>query len=419
MFVMRGDNAHDWLWGRWLLQAADKYPTISAFRAAECSQQGDQCTCNRQLVQQLVHDCSSESKRLPSRKQHLFSIYTHPSPSYAGFPKGSTFAGTIVDNRIQVIWGSHTMISATRLLLTAALAEPFNQRFVLLGDTAIPLYSPLVTYHQLMTEEKSRVDACGPHGGFHEVNDWRWHDSMAKGTGLQREHWRKSSQWFSLLRHHAEMAATDAEVNAAFETHCYFGSDHEDPSQVDRSCVSDEHYIPTLLAFKNESSQTDCHGELVKATWPGTVPHPVSWTPSDISADFIETQRMNVQECSSHRNTSRAVEMRFTSLADVCSMASQSTEYPPLDQRCPMFARKFPFPTAAKIQALYTNCSSKLSILFSPQEEDSSEGRCDLSSVGTLRRRQSRMQLRRLQSMRRVGRKISRSLFSLVRLRLT
>ena len=59
------------------------------------------------------------------------------------------------------------MISATRLLLTAALVEPFNQRFVLLGDTAIPLYSPLMTYHQLISEEKSRIDACGPEGGFH------------------------------------------------------------------------------------------------------------------------------------------------------------------------------------------------------------------------------------------------------------
>ncbi len=68
---------------------------------------------------------------------------------------------------MQVIWGSHSMISATRLLLTAALQEPFNQRFVLLGDTAIPLYSPLMIYHQLIAEDKSRIDACGPEGGFH------------------------------------------------------------------------------------------------------------------------------------------------------------------------------------------------------------------------------------------------------------
>ena len=61
-----------------------------------------------------------------------------------------------------------------------------------------------------------------------EVNDWRWHDSMANGTGLSKEHWRKSSQWFSLLRHHAEMAGTETEVNGAFATHCYFGTDHED-----------------------------------------------------------------------------------------------------------------------------------------------------------------------------------------------
>ena len=50
MFVMRGDNTHDWLWGQWLLQAADKYPTISAFRAAECSQQGMLCFASRTFL---------------------------------------------------------------------------------------------------------------------------------------------------------------------------------------------------------------------------------------------------------------------------------------------------------------------------------------------------------------------------------
>ena len=208
------------------------------------------------------------------------------------------------------------------------------------------------------------VDICK----LQELNDWRWHESMTNGTGLAKEHWRKSSQWFSLLRHHAEMAATDWAVNEAFATHCYFGPDHEDArsslllmfsslapfhghihvidtspvialtssmskeqpleslgliwsmavlccrfeivilcisalrskregpltlglpicSQTDRSCVSDEHYIPTLLAFKNESRNTDCRGEMMRVTWPGTVPHPVSWTPADISADLCD-----------------------------------------------------------------------------------------------------------------------------------
>ncbi len=73
-------------------------------------------------------------------------------------------------------------------------------------------------------------------GNLQDVNDWRWHNSMANGTGLQRAHWRKSSQWFSLLRHHAEMAATDWEVDEAFATHCYFGPDHEDARSATKNC---------------------------------------------------------------------------------------------------------------------------------------------------------------------------------------
>ena len=45
-------------------------------------------------------------------------------------------------------------------MLRAALAEASNQRFVMLGESAVPLYSAAAVYLQLMGETKSRIHSC-------------------------------------------------------------------------------------------------------------------------------------------------------------------------------------------------------------------------------------------------------------------
>lgn len=54
---------------------------------------------------------------------------------------------------------------AERRLLAAALADPRNQRFVLLSETCAPLYPPHVLHSQLLSEARSRVNACAPPEG--------------------------------------------------------------------------------------------------------------------------------------------------------------------------------------------------------------------------------------------------------------
>lgn len=61
----------------------------------------------------------------------------------------------------QARWGSFNLVEASRTLLAAALRDPLNQRFVLLSESCVPLYSPQVVYMQLLSEQGSRVDACG------------------------------------------------------------------------------------------------------------------------------------------------------------------------------------------------------------------------------------------------------------------
>ena len=52
------------------------------------------------------------------------------------------------------------MVEAMRLLLSAALKNPLNQRFAFMDETTVPLYPPTVVYQQMMKEGVSRVDAC-------------------------------------------------------------------------------------------------------------------------------------------------------------------------------------------------------------------------------------------------------------------
>lgn len=62
--------------------------------------------------------------------------------------------------RVKTEWGEHSLVTAARLLLQAALENPLNQKFVLLSESGIPLYPPTTIYQQLLTEPKSRINAC-------------------------------------------------------------------------------------------------------------------------------------------------------------------------------------------------------------------------------------------------------------------
>lgn len=49
-------------------------------------------------------------------------------------------------------------------LMEEALKQPFNERFVLLSETCIPLYPATFVWAQLLSEAKSRIHACAKLG---------------------------------------------------------------------------------------------------------------------------------------------------------------------------------------------------------------------------------------------------------------
>eukprot|EP00887_Chlorella_sp_A99_P001689 scaffold8.g1689.t1 len=63
---------------------------------------------------------------------------------------GSLFAGYQIPRRVEVAWGQWSVAEAERRLLAAALADPRNQRFVLLSETCAPLHPPQLLYMQLL-----------------------------------------------------------------------------------------------------------------------------------------------------------------------------------------------------------------------------------------------------------------------------
>lgn len=196
--------------------------------------------------------------------QALFSVYVHPSTNYT-YCEGDLFAAHALpaSRRVDVQWAQHTMVDAQRALLAEALMEPRNQRLVMLSDSCVPLYPPQVlvpsctvvccvccagavwwgawrtctngaqsprsaqhappvpkvVYLQTLWEQQSRINACKGVDDEGKRGLDRWHDSMAVGR-LEKRHWRKSSQWASFTRRHAEVVVQDNEVVHAFRWQC-------------------------------------------------------------------------------------------------------------------------------------------------------------------------------------------------------
>ncbi|PSC74716.1 Transcription initiation factor TFIID subunit 13 [Micractinium conductrix] len=228
-------------------------------------------------------------------QQDLFSVYVHTMPGFF-YRNTSIFSGYQIDGRVFVSWGQYTVAEAERRLIINALMEPRNQRFVLVSETCAPLYPPHVFYLQLLSDIKSRVNACGKPEGVE-----RWNSALYMPGLLTPHRWRKSAQWKMLMRAHAQLVATDRRLALRFERECYSYFPPimvrppyvvaQNRTWVHRSCISDEHYIPTLLAVHGKDEETTCADALTTADWvPGL------WSPKvhhggEVDVDLLHRLR--------------------------------------------------------------------------------------------------------------------------------
>ncbi|WIA35554.1 hypothetical protein OEZ86_003979 [Tetradesmus obliquus] len=216
--------------------------------------------------QQQQQGSSSDSRRGPLHpvlaQQQLFSVYVH-SPDGMLMPAGSIFSGSELRARLNTTQGyaQHVLAEAAVLLLRAALQDKSNVHFVMVSDTSIPLYPPQVVWAQMMSEQRSRLDACMYRRK--DIDIYRWSAALSSER-FGKQHWRKSSQWFTLTRPAALLVVADSHVRELFRRHCYTNF----TVLIGRSmCVSDEHYLPSLMASYGLDDATDCKGGVNYNDW--------------------------------------------------------------------------------------------------------------------------------------------------------
>lgn len=276
--------------------------------------------------------------------EDFFSIHVHPAPGFS-YPATSLFAGHAVADPVQAHWGNHSIVEAERVLLRAALKDPQNTHFVLLSEATVPIYPAPAVYAQLVTDNKSRINACMDPTDPKDAEKrmvYRLQGPMRK-VGINETTWRKSSQWFALQRRHAEIIAEEEIVNAVFEKECYAVANS-------RFCVSDEHYIPTVLALKGSDEECACDGEATHVKWPGNFFHPKTYEASDATEDILRTELRGEAACPEGIELAEQAMYALEAAAaeaeekpigpEDISEAMHGARVPRMKASCPLFARK-------------------------------------------------------------------------------
>lgn len=114
MFLTRGPMPHEELWNRWLASAAGLV-AVDCASASLCSQtptNGSSIKSNPQPSMQALKQACTLKRTAPNAylQQHMFSIYIHPPPDFAGYDPSSVFykRELPVEQRLVTKWGHHS-----------------------------------------------------------------------------------------------------------------------------------------------------------------------------------------------------------------------------------------------------------------------------------------------------------------------
>ncbi|KAK9862348.1 hypothetical protein WJX84_002596 [Apatococcus fuscideae] len=331
---------------------------------------------------------SARAQRDIIAMQHLFSVYVHCPPDFFYAP-GNLFFGYEIPGRVPVTWGQWSVVEGERILLRTALKNTANQRFILLSETCLPLGPPHMLYLQFLSERLARINACKQdtvEDAYRRGLD-RWQPAMNTAR-LQRRHWRKSAQWFSLSRRHAAAVAADFHAAPLFEEHCYSylpGRDLPVPAKVQvlleqnitvqrRTCVADEHYVPTLLAMHGLDSETDCMGMMTHTSWTWPAWSPKTYAHWQITPSFLDPLRKMwfKEEACDWGAAQRSASTNFRLHGSRAALSSlphwrplrstrstmQVQPYVPLGPGCSLIARKFDLSSLDAAMRLGADCEN-------------------------------------------------------------
>ncbi|KAK4280789.1 hypothetical protein QN277_012365 [Acacia crassicarpa] len=230
--------------------------------------------------------------------QGLYTIYVHTHPLFNWtVPVNSVFYRTRIPSKT-VTWGRASMLDAERRLLANALLDFYNERFVLLSETCIPLFNFTTIYNFLM---KSKQGFVGSFDDPRKVGRGRYNPKMAPTVTLSD--WRKGSQWFEMNRKMAIEVVSDTKYYPIFSELCR------------PPCYNDEHYIPTLI--HKCCSVENSNRSLTWVDWSKSGPHPERFGRAGVSLELLNKIRFN------------------------CSASDRLSSYNASSSMCFLFGRKF------------------------------------------------------------------------------
>jgi hypothetical protein len=407
LFLIKGPLYHGEMWEKWFESAQDMVPKEKVQEVLSCEEGGRNLLAEQQQGRgvrfysanattastaagaprddaskrsiynsyDVVDACGSAGAVRQScvQRQHLYSLYIHlRSDLDVSVLDGMwhPYLGNV--SRVLTRWGTHSLVEATRNLLWNAYRDPLNQRFVLLSESHIPIWDPFTLYRVTMNQERSYVNAW-----WHEdMNQNRWTKKMIP-AGLERRFWRKSSQWFALIRKHVKVVLDDKKIFRTFHEHCVYEWDFDNMKH--RKCFSDEHYVPTLLSLHGLEDETiPFYSTHTRVDWSKGGSHPKSYEAQGITKNLVTKVLRSNRDCplsfEEQQRIQRDAFKTFQRIGSseslkeaICSSSkeadSEAAASVVLLPGCTMMARKFEENTTSSVLNLFTDCQNELDVI--------------------------------------------------------
>lgn len=166
------------------------------------------------------------------------------------------------------------MIDAERRLVANALLDFYNERFVLLSESCIPLFNFTTIYNFLVNSKHGFVAS---YDDPRKIGRGRYNPKMA--PTIKISDWRKGSQWFEVNRKMAVEIVSDTMFYPVFNESC------------SPPCYSDEHYIPTLI--NKFCSLDNSNRSITWVDWSKSGSHPGRFGRAGVSLEFLNEIRFN------------------------------------------------------------------------------------------------------------------------------
>ncbi|CAI9294205.1 unnamed protein product [Lactuca saligna] len=213
-----------------------------------------------------------------------YSIYVHTSPEFdLGVSNSSVFYNRQIPSQV-VEWGTVSLVDAERRLLSNALLDFSNERFILLSESCIPIYNFQKIYKYLTKSIYSYLDSYDDPSRY---GRGRYNTYMKPEIRIRD--WRKGSQWFEMHRALAIKIISDSKYYDLFKKYCT------------DDCYPDEHYMPTFVHMFYGELNSD--RTVTYVDWSVGGPHPVIFEGGNITKGVLESLRKSGKNCVYNKGT--------------------------------------------------------------------------------------------------------------------